>query len=49
MAKVNVTLSPAQAEALLKALSTVPKQTKTTIKITDKVQAAIAASEALAE
>ena len=48
MAKVNVTLSGAEAAALVKALATV-KETKTTMKITDKVQAAIGASEAPAE
>ena len=42
MAKVTVVLSGAEATALAKALSTV-KETKTTMKITDKVQAAIAA------
>ena len=48
MAKINVVLSGAEAAALVKALATV-KETKTTIKITDKVQAAIDASEAPAE
>ena len=48
MAKVNVTLSGAEAAALVKALTTV-KETKTTMKITDKVQAAIDAAEAPAE
>ena len=48
MAKVNVVLSGAEAAALVKALATV-KETKTITKITDKVQAAIAAPEASAE
>ena len=48
MAKVNITLSGAEAAALVKALATV-KETKTTIKITDKVQAAIDALEVPAE
>ena len=48
MAKINVVLSGAEAAALVKALATV-KETKTTIKITDKVQAAIDASAATAE
>jgi ABC-type uncharacterized transport system ATPase subunit len=43
MAKVNVVLSPAQAQALVKALASVPKQTKTVEAITAKVNEAIAA------
>jgi hypothetical protein len=39
--KVNVVLSPAQADALLKVLATAPKQTKTIEALMAKVQAAI--------
>lgn len=42
--KVNVVLSPAQAEALLKVLAAAPKQTKTVEAITEKVQAAATAA-----
>jgi methyl coenzyme M reductase alpha subunit len=42
--KVNVVFSAAQAEALVKALGTVAKQTKTVEAITAKVQDAITAS-----
>ena len=42
-AKVTVTFSPAQAEALVKALGSVPKQTKTIEAITAKVAEAISA------
>jgi hypothetical protein len=48
MAKVNVVLSGAQAEALVKALGTVPKQSKTVEAITAKVTEAIAAATATA-
>jgi hypothetical protein len=48
-AKVNVTLSASQAEALVKALGTVPKQTKTVEAITAKVQEAIEAAQEPAE
>ena len=41
MAKVNVVLSGAQAEALVKALTTQVKDTKTIQVITAKVQGAI--------
>jgi hypothetical protein len=43
--KVNIALSPAQAEALVKNLALVPKQTKTVEAITAKIQAAIEASQ----
>lgn len=45
-AKVTVTFSPAQAEALVKALGSVPKQTKTVEALTAKVNEAIGASAA---
>jgi len=45
MAKVNVVLSTAQAEALIEALGTVPKQTKTVEALTAKAQAALAAAQ----
>ncbi len=45
-AKVNVVFSAAQAEALVKALGTVQKQTKTVEAITAKVQDAIASAAA---
>jgi hypothetical protein len=41
--KVNVVLSPAQADALLKVLAAAPKQTKTIEALTAKVQAAVEA------
>lgn len=45
-AKVTVTLSPAQAEALSKALAAVPKQTKTIEALATKVREAIGAASA---
>jgi hypothetical protein len=42
--KVNVVLSSAQAETLLKVLATAPKQTKTIEAITAKVQDAVSAA-----
>lgn len=39
--KVNVVLSPAQAEALIKVLAAAPKQTKTIEALAAKVQAAV--------
>ncbi len=45
-AKVIVTLSTSQAESLIKALGTVPKQSKTVEAVTEKVQAALTAATA---
>jgi len=39
--KVNVVLSPAQAEALIKVLQAAPKQNKTIEVLTAKIQAGI--------
>ena len=43
--KVNVVLSPAQADALLKILAAAPKQTKTVEALTVKVQDAVKAAQ----